>query len=210
MGKTEQERLAHLVFGLARPAARSVGRGKAKRKVPVALSPGIEREVTLRERWGHRQGTPQTHEHASRTHQGALARLYRAGDIDVHQLAAGSEIAGVVEQIGAEVTVRTASLETRIDTSRRGDGTFHESLGRVRREMAYGRWRERLGAQAAPILAIIVEDIGISVAARRHGMRNATLQRRLVAALDLWPVTLSWYFRLVDEDVLAQAHARLA
>lgn len=72
----------------------------------------------LLDRWGHKNdGTPETHEHASRRNQGALVRLYQTGAIDADQLASAVEIATVAERIGADVAVRTASLETRVDVT---------------------------------------------------------------------------------------------
>ena len=50
--------------------------------------------MALRERWSHKQGTPETLEQASRTQQGALARLYRTGALDANQLAAAEENQG--------------------------------------------------------------------------------------------------------------------
>jgi hypothetical protein len=94
----------------------------------------------LLDNWKHKnEGTPETHEHASRRNQGALARLYQSGAIDAEQLAAAVEIALVHERIGSDVAVKTASLETRVDVTRIGDGGFYERLGQVRREMAYTR-----------------------------------------------------------------------
>ena len=82
-------------------------------------------------RWrGRGEGTPATHAHAARQRQGALARLYHSGAISAEQLGSALEIAAAAEQIGADVQVRTVSLETRIDGGRR-DGTFWEALGPV-------------------------------------------------------------------------------
>jgi hypothetical protein len=48
----------------------------------------------LVQRWKHKnEGTPETHEQASRRNQGALASLYKNGSIDAEQLASAVEIA---------------------------------------------------------------------------------------------------------------------
>ncbi|HXH52555.1 MAG TPA: hypothetical protein VNH53_03875 [Sphingomicrobium sp.] len=168
----------------------------------------------IRQQWKHKnEGTPETHEHASRRNQGALARLYKSGAINAEQLAAAVEIAAVVERIGADVSVRTASLETRVDVDRHGDGSFYERLGQVRREIAYSRWREQVRAMG-PIAAVLDmvagEPAGFTVVARRYGMHNRRAKRLLIDALDLWPALLWAARREVDEKALDQAHARLA
>jgi len=173
-----------------------------------------ERELRRRNRavqrdWSHkRNGTPETHEHASRTVQGALARLHLAGDITADQLAAAAEIADVAARIAAGVTIGTMSLETRIDNGGPGDGGFFESLRQVRAEIAYTRWREAL-PRRDPVLAMIVRDCGISQAARRYRMRNSTAKRLLCAALDAWGDRYRDACREVDAADLLAAHAGL-
>jgi hypothetical protein len=165
----------------------------------------------MRERWKHKnEGTPETHEHASRRCQGALARLYQSGAIDAEQLAAAVEIATVAERIAADVTVKTASLETRVDVTRCGDGGFFERLGQVRREAAYGRWRAQL-PQPAPVLEMLVgEPLGFTIVAVRYRMHNRSAKALLIDALDLWPQILGAVCKEIDEKALMAAHARLA
>lgn len=159
--------------------------------------------------WRHkREGTPETHEKAARTVQGALARLYMKGDIDADQLGCAAEIARVHAQIVRDVVPATVSLETRIDQSRHGDGAFFEALGRVRAEVAYTAWRAAL-PKAGVVLAMIVEDLGVSVAARRFRMRNARARALLIDALDQWPEHMAHARRAVDAADLAAAQAGL-
>jgi hypothetical protein len=157
-------------------------------------------------------GTPETRFHASRTRQGSLARMFVAGDLSADELAWAVEIAGVAERIGGEVRLRTMSVETRVDTSRTHDA-FFESLGAVRREVAYGRWRaslDRLGMSGkAVVLEMIVEDAGLSVAAKRWGMRNARAKQLLGHALGLWPAFISAAVREIDAADVVAAHAGL-
>lgn len=181
--------------------------------------------ATLLERWDHKnEGTPETHEFASRHNQGALARLYQSGAIDSEQLFAAVEIAIVVERLAAGVTVRTASLETRVDVTRIGDGGFFEKLGQVRREVAYTRWRALLPMPAA-VLDMLVggsptvgEDgaisesgpLGFTIVARRYRIHNRRAKRLLIDALDLWPEVLGAVCKEIDAAELDAAHARLA
>lgn len=163
------------------------------------------------ERWKHKnEGTPETHEQASRRNQGALARLYQSGAIDAEQLGAAVEIATVAEKIGSDVSVRTASLETRVDTTRLGDGGFYERLGQVRREAAYTRWRHAL-PQPAPVLDMLIGDpVGFTAVAARYRMHNRRAKQLLINALDLWPHILGAVCKEIDDKALMAMHARLA
>lgn len=173
-----------------------------------------ERAVLL-DRWKHKgAGTPETHERAARRNQGALARLCENGTISADQLAAAEEIAQTAERIGADVSVRTASLETRIDAGRRGDGTFYERLAQVRLEVAYTRWRSEVRGPIAAVLDMIVGfgdggAIGFTVAAKRYRMHNRRAKQLLVDALDLWLRIRGRVSREVDDATLAAAHAGL-
>lgn len=181
-----------------------------------------KQRATMLKRWDHKNdGTPETHDYASRRNQGALARLYQSGGIDSEQLAAAVEIQATAERIAADVAVRTASLETRVDITRHGDGSFHESLIWVRREMAYSRWRcavQQLlpsGAIGA-VLAMIIGDapgsdpVPFTVVARRCRMHNRRAKQLLIDALDLWPGIRMQVCKEVDQADLDVAHARIA
>jgi hypothetical protein len=164
----------------------------------------------LLDRWDHkRNGTPETHERASRRRQGAMARLYQAGGIDRFQLAASDEIRQAAERIGADVALRTMSMETRVDRTFMGDANFFESLRRVWDEMAYTRWRGRARGPIGALLEMIVEDTGVTIAARRYRMSNRTAKALLTDALDLWPKIHGDVRKEVDEGDLIAAHAGL-
>lgn len=162
-----------------------------------------------RERFGHKvHGTIETHFKASRTRQGALARLYESGAITLDQLAAGVGIAQVHARIARDVAIGTVSLETRVDSSPRFDTAFFERLGAVRAEVAYTRWR-RAAELPELVLAIVVEDVGVSVAARRYRMRNVRARRLLTEALDLWIELIGEAVHEIDDTDLLIAHLRL-
>ena len=169
-------------------------------------------QANLQKDWGHKvNGTVETHAKARDTKQGALARLFMSGAIDQHQLAWSQEIRSVAERIGADVAIGTASYETRVDQSRAYDGGFHERLGAVRAEVAYGEWRAQLtrfgqGGPAA-VLAMIVEDVSCAEAARRYRMRPARARAMLIGALDDWGSAIAAACNEVDEAVLAAAQA---
>lgn len=206
----EQQRFEHLVLGKHRPKSGAPSRKtsrRAKARLPIRLAPGIEEAVALREQWSHKQGTPQTHEHHENRREGAMSRLYSSGAIDAEQLAAAVAIAAIGERIAADVHVRTSSVETRIDRGRRGDGTFYESLGNVRREVAYTRWRGLLGRGAAAVLDMVVGDMALSVASELHHTGSRRLKRLLVSALDLWPRIYAETCKAVGQGDLDAVHA---
>ncbi len=166
--------------------------------------------ATLKRYRGDFGGTPQTREHAAHVQQGALARLFMAGHLSIDQLAAGEEIRSVAERIAGDVRIGTVSLETRVDGSRSPNAPFFEKLGQVRAEVAYTRWRAQVALQrggAAPVLAMIVEDVSCTEAARRFRMRKETARARLTAALDLWGDAIGRACDEVDEASLLAAQA---
>ncbi|MFC3097358.1 hypothetical protein [Alteraurantiacibacter palmitatis] len=152
------------------------------------------------------EATPQTLAHAARAHQGAIARLFHAGAIDAVQLGAAHSIRMVYERLGRDVRIGSMSMETRVDQSRSGDGTFYERLGAVRAEMAYSRWRAQL-ARPAVVLAMVVEDRSCREVARQNGMRDSTARRYLTDALDEWGRIIGGVCREVTDADLAAAHA---
>jgi hypothetical protein len=184
----EQQRVAHLVLGAPRPrpGANRLRKGKVPASIPLA--PGIEERVALRERWSQKaQGTPETHEHAAAEakRDGALARLVQTGAIDGHQLAAAEKIQEAYHSIVADVAVRTAKLEPR-GSGGGPDAASAERISAVIRERNYTQWRERVGPYGAMLLAIIVDDMGLTAAARRWRLSNRRARAILVAALDCW------------------------
>ncbi|WP_156679362.1 hypothetical protein [Sphingomonas profundi] len=152
---------------------------------PMPLAPAIEARVALRERWSHKQGTAETHDHAERRRSGSLARLFESGALDKDQLAAAEQIGEAYRIIVADVAVRTASLEARVDGGVHGR-LEEERLGRIQAERAYDSWRDTIARFADPLLDIIVHDVGLTIAARRHGLSMPRARRLLTVALDLW------------------------
>jgi hypothetical protein len=211
--KREQERIAHLVLGHDRPIATRVAKRQGRRrttKVAAQLSPGIEEQVQLRERWSHKQGTPETLEASSRTHQGALAQLHANGTIDNEQLEWAAQIANVHRSIEADVAIAVASLEARVDHGRSGANMVGEGVHRVRMHAAYTDWRARLPMPKRLVLDMIVgEPIGYSVAARRYGVRHSRARKLLLAAIDRWPECVARAFRSISAEELRALEATL-
>ena len=183
--------MAHLVLGKPRPKTKASGRRSKRSKPiePVTLAPDIEVRVQMRERWSHkREGTPETHEHAAieASRPGALARLVATGALDAHQLAAAEEIALAYQRTVADVTVRTAKWDARCSGGRRGELGAIEGVAAARLDLAYSAWRHDAGVHAAMLLAIIVDDIGLTATARASRMSVRRARTVLTTALDRW------------------------
>ncbi|NML88741.1 hypothetical protein HHL26_06625 [Sphingobium sp. TB-6] len=214
--KREQQRIEHLVLGLPRPVERVMEgkrKGRSKPKMverPMRLEPGIEEAVRVREAWDHKAyGTPETWERSTRTHDGALIQLHRNGTIDKDQLEWAAQIANVYRSLEADVAVKVASLEARVDQSR-GGGRAAEGVLRVRMHLAYGYWRDLLPMPKQMVLDMIVGDaVGFTVAARRYRVHNRRARRELIAAIDRWPLCVAAAFSLVGrEEIEAMNHGQ--
>lgn len=212
--KRERERFEHLVLATARPKEKvTVGKRQGRRRpktmsVPVELSPGIEQAVVLKERWAHHaNGTPETWQ-AAGSHTDSLDQLERNGTIDKEQREWAAEIGNVHRSIEADVGVKVASLEARVDQSRRSTGVI-EGVRRVRMHLAYGLWRDSLPMPKALVLDMIVGDtVGYTVAARRYRVHQRKAKRLLIAALNDWPRCVDHAYRTwSDEDIEAARNA---
>lgn len=212
--KREKQRIDHLVLGQPRPLEKvTEGKRNGRKKPrlverPVALEPGIEEAVQVREMWSHKAyGTPETWERSLRTHDDALIQLHRNGTIDKDQLEWAAQIANVYRSLEADVAIKVASLEARVDQSR-GGGRAAEGVLRVRMHLAYGYWRDMLPMPKQMVLDMIVGDaIGYSVAAKRHRVHNRKARRELIAAIDRWPLCVAHAFSVAGRDTIAALNA---
>jgi hypothetical protein len=162
---------------------------------------------SLPAKWSHKQGTPETLEHASRTHQGALAQLHLNGTISAEQLEWAAQIDNVHRSIESDVAVAVASLEARVDQSHRHDLAI-ESIRRIRLHHAYTIWRDGLPSPKRLVLDMLVgEPIGYTVAARRYAIHNRRAKRLLIEAIDRWPDCVSMAYRIVTESDVARLNA---
>lgn len=189
--------------------------GLRRAMLPSVHRPEAEIDRALRKQreadadaWSHKEGTPQTHARAE--HSTALGRLFLSGIIDRDQLAAAEQINAVHEMIERDVGIRVVSYEPRIDCSASGRDALLEGIVMVRREMAYGWWRERLRSPRRAILDMIVgEPTAFSTVARRHRIGKNRAKNLLIHSLNLWGEALDWAAKQVDEADLAAAHAGL-
>jgi hypothetical protein len=187
---------------------------------------------------GHkRNGTAATHAGAVQVRQGALARLHHSGTLSADQLAWALEIAAEHERIDAEVGMASMKWGVRVDIGSQSNRAF-ESLGRVRRAQAYKRWwsglidlcREFVGTRhvvadndgtadlpcvtasaqaAAQVLAMIVDDLGVTWAAKRLRIGMRKMRKILEEALNLWPKVLRDARNEIAEDDLIAVQVML-
>lgn len=135
-----------------------------------------------------------------------MARLYRTGAISIHQWGASMEIAAAYERVTAAAGVATSwSPMDRVDISPSNE----PSLGGVWNEMSYSRWRLALPVPG-PVLAMIVDDVGLDAAARRFSMHKRRAKRLLIEALDLWNRIYREIRSEVDEAAVAAAQAAVS
>lgn len=195
------------------PSAAELGRLEWAQRHPARAKEerGFRKaRAELLDRWHHKnEGTPETHEAHRRRRAGAIARLHASGYLTDDELAWSQEIAAAAAQLMADATVRTCSLETRIDVSRHGDA-FFEALGAVWNEMAYSRWRAAMGTDAAMVLDIVVHDVGLVQAAGRRGVHVRRARKMLVDALHMWMRIHAGVRREVSAADLAAAQAGLS
>lgn len=211
--KRERQRVDHLVLGkprpapteLKRPAGMSKAEWKIERKRLLAegsrLEPGIEEAMQLRERWSHKAvGTPETWEQDGK-HTDVLVQMEKNGTITKEQVEHAAQIANVHRSIEADVGVKVASLEARVDSSRRG-GAVAERIHRVRMHHAYTIWRRTLPLPREMTLDMIVGEDGYTVVAKRYRVHNRKAKRLLIAALDRWPLCVASAFSAIDQETV--------
>lgn len=169
------------------------------------------KRARMLDRWSHkREGTPETHEHASRQRQGPLARLCQQGYIDADQLAWAMEIAAVAESIERDVAVKCSSYEMRVDHQGSAKDVLAEGVHWVRMQVAYSWWRDRIPQPRRAVLDMLVgEPASYSTIARTYRMGKKRARKILIAAIDLWPQAVDTAELEVDRDSLNSALARL-
>lgn len=170
--------------------------------------------------FGHkRNGTVETHAKAGKVRQGALARLHTSGAISIDHVGWAEEIKLEHDLIDAEVSVRTVNWGTRVDVTRSGQAAFFESLGRVRRAVAYTRWRAELAplcnavgrpAGVQHLLEMVVDDLGVTRAASLLHMSVRRARGLLIRAVELWPELLSEVKDDVGEREWMDVYVKLA
>jgi hypothetical protein len=162
-------------------------------------------------RWAHKnEGTPETHEHASRKEQSSIARMFVAGDIDQDQFAWAEEIALIAEFIERDVAIKISTYTPRIDCSATAKDVLVEGIIMVRREIAYGWWRNAIPSPKRAVLDMLTgEPKSFSAIARQYRMHKRRAKALLIRSIDLWPSAMEYAEKEADAASIAAAHAGL-
>jgi len=213
--KRERQRVETLVLGgkpdpepmPKKPAGMSRSEWKTKK---AGILRARRQADAAADRYLGKAGTPETLAAADSTHSGGLEQLERNGTITKDQREWAAQIANVYRSIEADVGVKVASLEARVDQSRRSPA-IAERIHRVRMHRAYAIWRDLIPAPKALVLDMIVGDaIGYSVAARRYRVHKRKAKRLLVESIDRWPLCVARAFSAVDQAVVDAMNAATA
>jgi len=138
-----------------------------------------------------------------------LSELYLRGGIDQDQYGASLEIQHAAELARADVDLRSASLEARVDNSGSGRDALIERLSQVRLSMAYTFWRSSLPYPPTMILDMILGTGSLKDKARQHRMGWPRGKELLERALDNWLAIREKIGREVDEQEVEAVYHRL-
>lgn len=138
-----------------------------------------------------------------------LIRLYENGHITAEQFAAALKIASIIESIEKVTSIRSASLEARVDYSASAKDVLIENISSVRDEMAYSIWRAKLPMPKRMVIDMLVFDRPLAATARVYKVSWVKARCVLRDALDCWISVRDDFERLVDVDDLKAAHYRL-
>lgn len=162
-----------------------------------------------RARWS--RGTPETEDKIDRR-QAALARLYERGRLSEDQFRAYQEIGSVIEMIKRAVSVKSISVEARVDCARGGWDVLIEGLARVRLEATYTAWRATLPVRSPPRAAIInlIETTQpLAGLAQRYRCDHRRLVKVALDALDRWDDIKGATWRNVDEQEVKAIYSQI-
>lgn len=138
-----------------------------------------------------------------------IETLFHRGGITDEQFMAAEEVEMAHRITTGDVSIRSGSLESRVDNSGASRDVLFERLAMVRIERMYSRWRIVIPVPRQMILDMILGRGGMSMIARRYGMRYYRARNLLQRALDSWIDIREDVVRTVDERDLEAAHYRL-
>lgn len=171
------------------------------------------RNETLLDRWGHKRGTPETYEKISHVTEGnrqsGIDRMHETGQISNEQHGAAMDICYIAESIERAVSVRSGNIEARVDCQSGNTSLLIESLGRVRLEMTYSRWRDRLPMPRRMVIDMVTNTQSLVNTARSYGVPWRKARGRLIDALDRWIDIREMIWNTIDEQDVASVHFKL-
>lgn len=171
------------------------------------------RNARLIDRWGHKRGTPETYEQISYVTEGnrqsGIDRMHESGQISNEQHSAAMDICFVAESIERAVSVRSGNIEARVDCQGGDRDQLIESLGRIRLEMTYSNWRDRLPMPRRMVIDMVTNTQSLVNTARSYGVPWRKARGRLIDALDRWLDIREMIWNTIDEQDVAAVHFKL-
>lgn len=138
----------------------------------------------------------------------ALADMHERGRLTDDQFFAAQQIARVAEMIQRNASVRSGTIDARVDNAGSAKDILVERLGMVRMEVAYSKWRTSIATPRRMIVDMVLEDRSLFATARVYHVGWPKAQRMLRDALDLWTELLWRARREVDAEDLERAQIR--
>lgn len=138
-----------------------------------------------------------------------LEDMRQRGIITDEQFDAAGEIIGAVNLVERDVSVRSASLEARVDNSGSAKGVLIERLAVIRAQLTYSAWRNSLPVPRRLIIDMLVQQQSMKATARSYGVGWPLARKRLLRSLDNWTETRRRVAESVDEDEVIRIYDRL-
>ena len=139
----------------------------------------------------------------------ALDRMFEDGQLTAEQYQAAGEIQLMCETIQRQVGIRGASLKARVDNEGANRDALIESLGRVRLEVLYSRWRDQLPVPKQMYLDIIVTGHPLKGTSRSHGQPWRKVRKRMIDALDRWNALRERVWSSIERQEVESIYWRL-
>lgn len=176
-------------------------------RLTITLPPEAERHGDYHEVTVVAEDRSQATVKRNRMHNPMMA-LYERGSITEEQFEASVQIARVAEMIGRSGSVRSASLEARVDCSGAAKDMLIERLSHAQLEVAYNRWRIHLPVPRRMVIDLAIGSISINTAARLYRIRKTKARSYLIDALNRWINVHDHVRKTIDEDDLKSAQFR--
>lgn len=143
------------------------------------------------------------------TARSPIESMLARGGLTPEQFRAAEEIVAVIELIRSDVGCRGAMLQMRVDQSRALIDAALESLARVRAEVAYSLWRQRLPMPRQMVIDMLTLPQPMFRTARSYGVGWPKARKLLTAALDRWDEALDQSMRRIDQAEVDAVLARI-
>lgn len=134
-----------------------------------------------------------------------IRTLYDRGGIDDEQARSAEEIEAIICVLGGDVGIKSKFLGIRVDDSRGAAHCGMENFAMVRAEIAYSQWRETLPMPRQMIIDMISLPQALFNTARSYRIGWPVARKRLISALDRWPVIKDRVWGAVSDEAIVEA-----